>query len=202
MPCARCVLRCAQIPDSCLLASRSQFHAPRNLLLALTRELGELCEIFQWKEERDAQRGLPGFTVEEKVRLVGEGCFPTHKGCSPTHMQGAPPPHAGLACRVLPPTHAGLARRVPPPHRGVWPACPPPSHPVTHLPMLHAAGPAGQVHTHDDAPLGHSGALVSCTTCPPAHHVTPRVSPPTPRVCMCAHVVCMTMTQIQIPTPS
>ncbi|CAI5742536.1 unnamed protein product [Hyaloperonospora brassicae] len=29
----------------------NQFHTPRNLLLALTSEVGELCEIFQWKGE-------------------------------------------------------------------------------------------------------------------------------------------------------
>uniref|UniRef100_A0AAV1UXX2 dCTP pyrophosphatase 1 n=1 Tax=Peronospora matthiolae TaxID=2874970 RepID=A0AAV1UXX2_9STRA len=29
----------------------NQFHTPRNLLLALTGEVGELCEIFQWKGE-------------------------------------------------------------------------------------------------------------------------------------------------------
>lgn len=28
-----------------------QFHTPRNLLLALNGEVGELCEIFQWKGE-------------------------------------------------------------------------------------------------------------------------------------------------------
>ncbi|RLN59847.1 hypothetical protein BBP00_00006276 [Phytophthora kernoviae] len=29
----------------------NEFHTPRNLLLALTGEVGELCEIFQWKGE-------------------------------------------------------------------------------------------------------------------------------------------------------
>ncbi|KAJ8578411.1 hypothetical protein ON010_g791 [Phytophthora cinnamomi] len=29
----------------------NQFHTPRNLLLALNGEVGELCEIFQWKGE-------------------------------------------------------------------------------------------------------------------------------------------------------
>lgn len=28
-----------------------KFHTPRNLLLALTGEVGELCEIFQWRGE-------------------------------------------------------------------------------------------------------------------------------------------------------
>ncbi|MGE8413922.1 MAG: nucleotide pyrophosphohydrolase [Pseudomonas sp.] len=32
-----------------------QFHSPKNLLLALTGETGELCEIFQWMNEADAK---------------------------------------------------------------------------------------------------------------------------------------------------
>ncbi|KAK2156397.1 hypothetical protein LSH36_214g02023 [Paralvinella palmiformis] len=37
-----------------------QFHEPRNVLLALVGEVGELSEIFQWKGEvkRDYQVGL------------------------------------------------------------------------------------------------------------------------------------------------
>ncbi|MFL6715082.1 MAG: nucleotide pyrophosphohydrolase [Burkholderiaceae bacterium] len=31
-----------------------QYHAPRNLLLALVGEVGELAEIFQWKTEAQA----------------------------------------------------------------------------------------------------------------------------------------------------
>lgn len=31
-----------------------QFHSPKNLLLALTGEVGELCEIFQWMSEVDS----------------------------------------------------------------------------------------------------------------------------------------------------
>jgi dCTP diphosphatase len=31
-----------------------RFHNPRNLLLALTGEVGELAEIFQWKTDADA----------------------------------------------------------------------------------------------------------------------------------------------------
>ncbi|XP_061364543.1 uncharacterized protein LOC133307973 [Gastrolobium bilobum] len=46
-----------------------QFHSPRNLLLALVGEVGELCEIFQWKGE--VPKGLPGWKEEEKVH-VGE----------------------------------------------------------------------------------------------------------------------------------
>ncbi|KAJ4459333.1 putative XTP3-transactivated protein [Paratrimastix pyriformis] len=52
-----------------------QFHCPRNFLLALTAEVGELCEIFQWKPDTisglPGQPGLPGFTPAEKQH-VGE----------------------------------------------------------------------------------------------------------------------------------
>ncbi|XP_069178772.1 dCTP pyrophosphatase 1-like [Procambarus clarkii] len=47
----------------------SQFHPPRNVLLALVGEVGELSELFQWRGE--VTRGLPDFTAQEKVR-VGE----------------------------------------------------------------------------------------------------------------------------------
>lgn len=46
-----------------------QYHSPRNLLLALVGEVGELSEIFQWRHE--VHEGLPSFTAEEK-RHVGE----------------------------------------------------------------------------------------------------------------------------------
>ncbi|KMT15000.1 hypothetical protein BVRB_3g065030 [Beta vulgaris subsp. vulgaris] len=47
-----------------------QFHSPRNLLLALVGEVGELSEIFQWKGE--VPRGLPGWNEEEKQHLGEE----------------------------------------------------------------------------------------------------------------------------------
>lgn len=47
-----------------------QYHSPRNLLLAMIGEVGELSEIFQWKGE--VQRGLPNFKEEEKVHLGEE----------------------------------------------------------------------------------------------------------------------------------
>jgi NTP pyrophosphatase (non-canonical NTP hydrolase) len=46
-----------------------QFHTPRNLLLAFNAEVGELCEIFQWKGE--VKPGLPSFDESAK-RHVGE----------------------------------------------------------------------------------------------------------------------------------
>ncbi|GFZ01842.1 hypothetical protein Acr_15g0004510 [Actinidia rufa] len=47
-----------------------RFHSPRNLLLALVGEIGELSEIFQWKGE--VPRGLPDWEEEEKVHLGEE----------------------------------------------------------------------------------------------------------------------------------
>lgn len=46
-----------------------QFHTPRNLLLALVGEVGELSEIFQWKGEVGV--GLPEFSEAERTH-VGE----------------------------------------------------------------------------------------------------------------------------------
>uniref|UniRef100_A0A0E0CC66 dCTP pyrophosphatase 1 n=1 Tax=Oryza meridionalis TaxID=40149 RepID=A0A0E0CC66_9ORYZ len=46
-----------------------QFHSPRNLLLALVGEVGELSEIFQWKGE--VPKGLPGWG-EREVEHLGE----------------------------------------------------------------------------------------------------------------------------------
>ncbi|KAI3678671.1 hypothetical protein L6452_37972 [Arctium lappa] len=47
-----------------------QHHSPRNLLLALVGEVGELSEIFQWKGE--VAKGLPDWKEEEKVHLGEE----------------------------------------------------------------------------------------------------------------------------------
>ncbi|KAK2360419.1 dCTP pyrophosphatase [Trifolium repens] len=47
-----------------------QYHTPRNLLLAMVGEVGELSEIFQWKGE--VQRGLPDWKEEEKIHLGEE----------------------------------------------------------------------------------------------------------------------------------
>ncbi|GIY37001.1 dCTP pyrophosphatase 1 [Caerostris extrusa] len=38
-----------------------QYHQPRNLLLALVGEVGELAELFQWRGE--VQEGLPASSV-------------------------------------------------------------------------------------------------------------------------------------------
>ncbi|OVA11930.1 NTP pyrophosphohydrolase MazG [Macleaya cordata] len=47
-----------------------QFHSPRNLLLALVGEVGELSEIFQWRGE--VARGLPNWTSSDKEHLEEE----------------------------------------------------------------------------------------------------------------------------------
>ncbi|XP_015762459.1 PREDICTED: dCTP pyrophosphatase 1-like [Acropora digitifera] len=47
-----------------------QFHQPRNLLLAMVGEVGELAELFQWKGE--VKEGLPDWSAEEKHHLGQE----------------------------------------------------------------------------------------------------------------------------------
>lgn len=48
-----------------------QFHTPRNLALALTGEVGELCECFQWKGDVACEPGLSGWS-ESKREHLGE----------------------------------------------------------------------------------------------------------------------------------
>lgn len=45
-----------------------QFHSPKNLLLALTGETGELCEIFQWMSEVDAKDAAKRPETAQAVR--------------------------------------------------------------------------------------------------------------------------------------
>ncbi|KAG6622758.1 XTP3-transactivated protein [Phytophthora cinnamomi] len=47
----------------------NQFHTPRNLLLALNGEVGELCEIFQWKGE---VKNTADWSAREKEHLGEE----------------------------------------------------------------------------------------------------------------------------------
>ncbi|KAF2316055.1 hypothetical protein GH714_040850 [Hevea brasiliensis] len=47
-----------------------QYHSPRNLLLALVGEVGELSEIFQWKGE--VAKGLPNWSSSDKEHLEEE----------------------------------------------------------------------------------------------------------------------------------
>ncbi|KAM8962421.1 dCTP pyrophosphatase 1 [Pelodytes ibericus] len=48
----------------------SQFHQPRNLLLALVGEVGELAELFQWQGE--VAEGLPGWSASQRDDLSHE----------------------------------------------------------------------------------------------------------------------------------
>ncbi|KAI0215904.1 dCTP pyrophosphatase 1 [Lamellibrachia satsuma] len=47
-----------------------KFHQPRNLLLALVGEVGELAELFQWRGE--VKDGLPGWTDPEREHVAQE----------------------------------------------------------------------------------------------------------------------------------
>ncbi|OAY65293.1 dCTP pyrophosphatase 1-like [Ananas comosus] len=47
-----------------------KYHSPRNLLLAMVGEVGELSEIFMWKGE--VARGLPNWKESEKEHLGEE----------------------------------------------------------------------------------------------------------------------------------
>ncbi|XP_062184790.1 uncharacterized protein LOC133888529 [Phragmites australis] len=47
-----------------------QYHSPRNLLLAMVAEVGELSELFMWKGE--VRKGLPGWEEAEKEHLGEE----------------------------------------------------------------------------------------------------------------------------------
>ncbi|KAK7318012.1 hypothetical protein RJT34_02709 [Clitoria ternatea] len=44
-----------------------KYHSPRNLLLALVGEVGELSEISQWKGE--VAKGLPNWSCDDKEQL-------------------------------------------------------------------------------------------------------------------------------------
>ncbi|XP_054460326.1 glutamyl-tRNA(Gln) amidotransferase subunit B, mitochondrial [Anoplopoma fimbria] len=48
----------------------NQFHQPRNLLLALVGEVGEVSELFQWRGE--VAEGLPDWTESEREQLGQE----------------------------------------------------------------------------------------------------------------------------------
>ena len=49
-----------------------QFHTPRNLALALTGEVGELCECFQWKGDAACEPGLPEWEESKRDHLGDE----------------------------------------------------------------------------------------------------------------------------------
>ncbi|XVE65803.1 hypothetical protein DITRI_Ditri08aG0028700 [Diplodiscus trichospermus] len=47
-----------------------KYHSPRNLLLAMVGEVGELSEIFQWRGEVD--KGLPNWEESNREHLGDE----------------------------------------------------------------------------------------------------------------------------------
>ena len=49
-----------------------QFHTPRSLALALVGEVGEVCELLQWRGDLGAPPGLDNWTEEERMRLGEE----------------------------------------------------------------------------------------------------------------------------------
>jgi dCTP diphosphatase len=64
----------------------NQFHTPRNLTLALTGEVGELAECFQWRADGDCAPGLPSWSEADKHHLGEElsDCACT-RGCAAHH---------------------------------------------------------------------------------------------------------------------
>ena len=50
----------------------SQFHTPRSLALALVGEVGEMCELLQWRGDGNAKPGLADWTVEDRTQLGEE----------------------------------------------------------------------------------------------------------------------------------
>ncbi|KAK5611678.1 dCTP pyrophosphatase 1 [Crenichthys baileyi] len=48
----------------------NKFHQPRNLLLAMVGEVGEVAELFQWRGE--VAEGLPDWTEPEREQLAHE----------------------------------------------------------------------------------------------------------------------------------
>ncbi|OZI20001.1 nucleotide pyrophosphohydrolase [Bordetella genomosp. 9] len=45
-----------------------RFHSPKNLVMALTGEVGELVEIFQWMSEADSHRAATAPQTAQAVR--------------------------------------------------------------------------------------------------------------------------------------
>lgn len=46
------------------------YHSPKNLLISMMAEVGELAELFQWKDE--VGEGLPGWTPDERLKVSHE----------------------------------------------------------------------------------------------------------------------------------
>lgn len=60
----------AELSEFAVQRDWDQFHSPRNLALALVGEVGELCEIFQWRGE--VPEGLPGWAEKDRTHLGQE----------------------------------------------------------------------------------------------------------------------------------
>jgi NTP pyrophosphatase (non-canonical NTP hydrolase) len=46
----------------------SQFHSPKNLVMALTGEVGELSEVFQWMSEADSRHAATNPETSQAVK--------------------------------------------------------------------------------------------------------------------------------------
>ena len=44
-----------------------QFHTPKNLIMSLFKEIGELSEIFQWKNDGEIESDLKKKKIKEKI---------------------------------------------------------------------------------------------------------------------------------------
>ena len=49
-----------------------KFHQPRSLALAMVGEVGEVCELLQWRSDAEAAPGLPDWSPSEKAALADE----------------------------------------------------------------------------------------------------------------------------------
>ncbi|KAK4732588.1 hypothetical protein R3W88_025576 [Solanum pinnatisectum] len=59
-----------QLEEFAKVRNWEKYHSPRNLLLAMVGEVGELSEIFQWRGEVD--KGLPNWEESDKEHLGEE----------------------------------------------------------------------------------------------------------------------------------
>lgn len=50
----------------------AQYHTPRNLLLAMVGEVGEVAELFQWRPDSECAPGLPTFTQQQREAVEDE----------------------------------------------------------------------------------------------------------------------------------
>ncbi|KAJ6225890.1 hypothetical protein RDWZM_004435 [Blomia tropicalis] len=49
-----------------------QYHSPRNIMMAMVGEIGEIAELFQWRNDSDCQVGLHSWTDEQRNALGEE----------------------------------------------------------------------------------------------------------------------------------